>query len=244
MKRFLRIGVLLLAVSALAMSCSKAKVIPVSKMEKIYREMLIADQWLAQSDASVKEKADTTWFYRPIFKRYGYTFDDYTKTVTRYLRDPERYSEMMDRVAKSLMDESNSIRTLGLEEFELRNQRENALSRFDLPEVFDFSSFISGSHYTDRIRIEPDYRGIYLPVEVLEDTMYKGPRMVLPDSAELNAPKVMHTIMVGDIELKSSKEEDASASTAPSDNETRAQSSGPDFSKDVNLSKPKLDLLK
>lgn len=49
-------------------SCGRGgRVIPVRKMERIYREMLLADQWLAENPDK-RGIADTTWFYEPILR--------------------------------------------------------------------------------------------------------------------------------------------------------------------------------
>ena len=85
MKRSLGILIVAAVVSTVAVSCArKAKVIPVRKMEKIYREMFLADQWVADN-ATRRRKADTTWFYEPIFEKYGYDVEDYRKSVDHYL---------------------------------------------------------------------------------------------------------------------------------------------------------------
>ena len=96
-------------ISTVALSCSRrARVIPVRKMEKIYREMFLADQWLADNHPK-RRMADTTWFYEPIFEKYGYDTEDYRASVDHYLSDPKRYAEMLGRVVKDLQAESDAI---------------------------------------------------------------------------------------------------------------------------------------
>ena len=81
--------ILLLAVlaAALLFSCGKSgeKVIPVSKMRLIYKDMLLADQWL-ESQPSLYQKADTSLFYEAIFSKYGYTLADYQNSVSWAIR--------------------------------------------------------------------------------------------------------------------------------------------------------------
>ena len=79
-------GIILIAVvlSSVVLSCAdKARVIPVRKMEKIYREMFLADQWL-EIHSEKRPIADTTWFYAPIFEKYGYDIEDYRASVDFY----------------------------------------------------------------------------------------------------------------------------------------------------------------
>ena len=72
MKKLLGMAFIVAAVMVAVSSCSdKPKVIPVQKMEKIYKEMFLADQWLVDFPAK-RSMADTTWFYEPIFEKYGY----------------------------------------------------------------------------------------------------------------------------------------------------------------------------
>lgn len=97
-------GICLFLIGALlcAAACSSGpKVIPRSKMEKIYIDFFMGDQWimLNQEDGW---KADTTLFYEPILQKYGYTMDDFNASNEYYLRDPLRYSRMLKKVALEL----------------------------------------------------------------------------------------------------------------------------------------------
>ena len=74
MKKVLRIVLPLMVLVSAVVSCSReGRVIPVRKMERIYREMLLADQWLAENPDK-RGIADTTWFYEPIFEKYGFVW--------------------------------------------------------------------------------------------------------------------------------------------------------------------------
>ena len=60
----------MMVLASAVVSCGRGgRVIPVRKMERIYREMLLADQWLAENPDK-RGIADTTWFYKPIFEKY------------------------------------------------------------------------------------------------------------------------------------------------------------------------------
>lgn len=80
-----------LAVALLLCSCSgKPRIIPRSTLQDIYIDMFMADQWLSDHPGE-RSATDTLLFYDPIFKRYGYTFEDYDATIQRYLKDPEKF---------------------------------------------------------------------------------------------------------------------------------------------------------
>ena len=114
MKKTLKM-VLLAAVIAVAVaSCSdRPKVIPARKMEKIYREMFMADQWII-TNPEKKRKADTTWLYVPIFEKYGYV-----------------------------------------------------------------------SQMTDRIDFKRNKRGAWYPEPVVEDTVFRGPELIIKDTSSV-----------------------------------------------------------
>lgn len=83
-----------LAAVLLLLSCSgKARIIPRGVLTNIYAEMFLADQWLEDHPAE-RSRVDTMLFYDPIFKRYGYDFDDYDRSVRHYLQDPEQFAKI------------------------------------------------------------------------------------------------------------------------------------------------------
>ena len=104
MTRTLRHFLLGLAAVLLLYSCSgKARIIPRGVMTSIYAEMLLADQWLDDHPAE-RSRVDTMLFYDPVFKRYGYTFEDYDASVRHYLKDPEKFSKIFRDSAARLKD--------------------------------------------------------------------------------------------------------------------------------------------
>ena len=106
-----------LAALLLCFACSddKSKVIPRGKMAKIYAEMLMMDQW-AMSDSRLRQEADTSLIYEPIFEKYGYDGEDYRQSVTYYMEDPERFSrifratsELLDARMEELMEQQKKM---------------------------------------------------------------------------------------------------------------------------------------
>ena len=102
MTRFGKVLLLSVAAGICLAACShSARIIPPKKMELIYQDLLLADQWL-ESDSSYEELADTTLFYESIFNKYGYSTQDFNESVNHYLEDPAQYSKMLKRVAFAL----------------------------------------------------------------------------------------------------------------------------------------------
>lgn len=73
--------------------------------------MLLADAWL-QEAPDARRQADTSAFYEPIFRKYGYTTLDYDRSVFKYLRDPEKFSKILSDVQEKLRVELNALRKL------------------------------------------------------------------------------------------------------------------------------------
>lgn len=76
-------------------SCSReGKIIPEADMTEIYADMFLEDQWLT-TFRKYRVMADTTLFYDPIFEKYGYDFDDFSRSVDYYVDHPEKYIKLM-----------------------------------------------------------------------------------------------------------------------------------------------------
>ena len=110
MKTSARILIAVAAAALFVAACSRGpRIIPRSKMEKIYTDMLMADQWLSYN-LDVRVAADTSLFYEPIFRKYGYTTDDFRASVEYYMRDPLRLSRMLKKIALKLDAEAQALR--------------------------------------------------------------------------------------------------------------------------------------
>ena len=85
-----------------------ARVIPAEKMTRIYQDMFLADQWL-RDNPEARKKADTTLFFDPIFRSYGYSFEDYDRSVQYYLDHPDKYAKILNRASERLRKESTRM---------------------------------------------------------------------------------------------------------------------------------------
>ncbi len=185
MKSSLKIVLSLVLMVAAVISCDRsARVIPVGKMEKIYREMLLADQWLAENPDK-RGMADTTWFYEPVFEKYGFTLKDYQNSVDHYLNDPKRYAEMLGRVEKGLRKDLSALNARMAKEERLQHEADSLAEVWKSVKAKTFYSFLDVfdvDAMTDRVGIEKDSLGVYRPVPVVEDTVFHGPCLIIRDS--------------------------------------------------------------
>ena len=110
MKVSAKILVAVAAVTLCAAACARGpRIIPKSKLEKIYTEVLLADQWLGVN-SEYSAAVDTTLFYETIFRKYGYDTDDFRASLEYYMRDPLKMSRMMKNVAVKMETEAGRLR--------------------------------------------------------------------------------------------------------------------------------------
>ena len=102
----------LLAVLSVATACGrKPRVIPEKKLVRIYSDMFLLDQWI-RDHAEARPVADTTLFFDPVFRRYGYTFEDYNRSVEYYVDHPDKYSEILTTASERLRAEAQRQETV------------------------------------------------------------------------------------------------------------------------------------
>ncbi len=177
------IGVVLMAL-LLSASCSKkGRVIPEDKFSEIYAEMFLADQWLT-SHYSERTKADTTLFYEPIFRKYGYSLKDYDASVKHYIRKPDDYAKMLKTTSLRLDKKANYLKKVDDYYSKRRSVSPYEPKNFDLQTLMAEDTMMRW-HISDTARV----------VEVVEsaDTLSDKPcapidslaGKVLPDSAKV-----------------------------------------------------------
>lgn len=90
----------LLVLLALVSSCGKEKRISEDNFAKIYADMFLADQWIVSNRLS--RTADTSLVYEPIFKKYGYTSDDYRSSLEYYMDDATAFAQVLEEAREIL----------------------------------------------------------------------------------------------------------------------------------------------
>ena len=174
----------LLALTVL--SCGKARVIPRGKLVDIYAEMFLTDQWL-RDNQDVKKTADTLLVYEPIFNRYGYTTDDYLKTVEHYMREPDKYAKILKNTAKKLEKKEKEIqKTIDAIERASRlhlspiHASDTLLRRFKPDSFYLGRPSVHANRYFEIILSDQD-----------RDTLFDGPRLIIKtDSAAVDSVAV------------------------------------------------------
>lgn len=172
-----------LAVVCLCSCGREGKVIPRSKLARIYAEMYVADAWLISASSDARVSADTTAFYDPILAEYGYTLEDYWASVSYYLLDPDRFSRILKKSSMLLENELKLIQK--------EREEEAAMAKFKNPNLFQHVFELYGMPFdeaviTDSLDMQLDSKGFYVPQKIVRDTMFFGPRIIVPaDSVEV-----------------------------------------------------------
>ena len=188
-KVFLHIPAVLAAL-LLCFACSddESKVIPRGKMAKIYAEMLVMDQW-AVSDSRLRQKADTSLIYEPIFEKYGYDGEDYRASVEYYMNDPERFSRILRESADILDARIEELKNLK-QELMKQEKINRLITDFDISDFYPYLSSEPYVHYYDSLAVELDTLSTYRPASIERaDTLYDCLRMIVQTDTLKNVVK-------------------------------------------------------
>ena len=71
-------------------------------MSKIISEMYLADQYISHTP-QFNAQSDTMYVYPAVVEKYGYTIDDYWKSVKYYLQDHDEYSRIL-KASRDILD--------------------------------------------------------------------------------------------------------------------------------------------
>lgn len=160
--------------AAVLFSCKgRDRVIPVKVFSKIYAEMFITDQWLKEQKV-LRKTADTAMVYEPIFQRYGYTVDDYRRSVDYYTREPETFSKVFEGARVMLQAKLDSL-TVDKKAADRADSLRKVYEGWKLPVPRLLDDFVyEGNYAMDTVGFELDTLGghmqvtpVWMPVDSL-----------------------------------------------------------------------------
>ena len=190
------------------MSCGRARVIPERTFSKIYARMFLADQ-MVRNDNELLLVADTTLFYAPILEEFGYTRDDYVKSVCHYMEDPEHFAKIFES-AKDILNKH-------IEELTAEERRMHKLD--SLRSVYEAADFIHAPLYRDlesdsirfdTVSVELDSIGMYEWTRIYPDTLFYGPCYVLKEVSDTSSRSDSSVVVLENVATKLKKLEDKS----------------------------------
>ena len=204
MKRYLQhILILLAAIMILVPSCKREgpRVIPRSKLAKIYAEMFVTDQWV-QSKPGLRTIADTSLVYEPILQKYGYDSDDYQYSIDHYMDDPERFSRILRSTAEILDKEIKSLKKQQAE-LKLHEEKKKEVARYEITMFQFYDELISADglgDWSDSLDVAWDtvYNAYRFRRIHRTDTIYEGPRMIVSDTLSVTDTLVSDSLAVSD----------------------------------------------
>lgn len=82
-------------------SCEKRGIIPKDVMSQIYYDMYMNDQ-AVKSRYIFRRMSDTLHIYAPVFEKYGYTEEDYRRSMEYYLMEPEKLEKIFKKTLSNL----------------------------------------------------------------------------------------------------------------------------------------------
>lgn len=156
-------------------SCEpRVRVIPRDKLAEIYADMYVSDQWVA-SNPQERDLAETSWIYEPIFKKYGYTLEDYQKSVRYYLRDPEKYAKILTKTSNILKQHADELKTDERKLQMMRMAPDNFHSLTPLYQI-NIENDVGPSGIEVIIDSNTGYRRVKA---VVSDTTFRGPKLLI-----------------------------------------------------------------
>lgn len=145
------IAIILLALLSLTGCHRKGRIIPAGTLEKIYVDMFMADQWI-KTHHDARQKADTTLFYEPVFRSYGYTIKDYDATVSYYIDRPDKYGKILRRAAKTLNLKYLQYNTIAERIDRIKNQDKEGFG-YEVSDFLNADSILFGSLVLDSLLV-------------------------------------------------------------------------------------------
>ena len=175
----------ILAVSVLLLtlfSCSqkKERVIPKDRLSEIYAEMFVMDQWL-DDNRDLRRTADTSLVYAPVLEKYGYTYDDYLRSVDVYMKDPQRYAKILRSSSEILNARLAELKAekKAMEDAEREKARRDSLLNTVRINVDSLMNLMSRRDPCDSLTIGWDsLGGLEWRFVQTSDTTFDGPAML------------------------------------------------------------------
>ena len=178
--------------------------------------MPLTDQWL-RTHRNIDQTTDTSLVYEPIFRRYGYSTDDYLKSETHYMSEPDQYAKIARKTTRLFERQIKQI--------DKDVERDDYLASLHLPFVPRakkvLARFSMDSVYRGRPRVQHnEYLEIYY-TDHPSDTTWNGLEMIvrepdtlLRDSLALDSLR-LDSLKVDSLKVKPRKVDSLSRTVLP-----------------------------
>lgn len=124
-------------------SCRDRKdIIPKGIMSKIYYDIYMTDE-AVDANYGLRRMADTMRIYEPIFNKYGYTTDDYNRSVNFYLERPDKFEDVFEDTKTMLEKRKAELNAI----LEAEGKRPRLWSLVDSLELYTSEGVHAGMAY-------------------------------------------------------------------------------------------------
>lgn len=124
-------------------SCRDRKdIIPKGTMSKIYYDIYMTDE-AVDVNYGLRKMADTMRIYEPIFNKYGYTTEDYNRSVSFYLERPDKFESVFEDTKTMLEKRKAELNAI----LEAEGKRPRLWSLVDSLELYTSEGVHAGMAY-------------------------------------------------------------------------------------------------
>lgn len=124
-------------------SCRDRKdIIPKGTMSKIYYDIYMTDE-AVDANYGLRRMADTMRIYEPIFNKYGYTTEDYNRSVNFYLERPDKFEDVFEDTKTMLEKRKAELNAI----LEAEGKRPRLWSLVDSLELYTSEGVHAGMAY-------------------------------------------------------------------------------------------------
>lgn len=141
--RYLYLFLILTAALLCLSSCRDRKdIIPKGTMSKIYYDIYMTDE-AVDANYGLRRMADTMRIYEPIFNKYGYTTEDYNRSVNFYLGRPDKFEDVFEDTKTMLEKRKAELNAI----LEAEGKRPRLWSLVDSLELYTSEGVHAGMAY-------------------------------------------------------------------------------------------------
>ena len=124
-------------------SCKdKEGLIPEDTMAQIYYDIYMTDE-AVDVNYRLRRMADTMRVYEPIFNRYGYTTEDYNRSVNFYMERPDKFEDVFEETKTMLEKRKAELNSI----LEAEGKRPRLWSLVDSLELYTSEGIHAGMVY-------------------------------------------------------------------------------------------------
>ena len=134
--------ILTAALLCLSSCMEKESIIPKDIMSQIYYDIYMTDE-AVDVNYRLRRMADTMRVYEPIFNRYGYTTEDYNRSVNFYMERPDKFEDVFEGTKTMLEKRKAELNSI----LEAEGKRPRLWSLVDSLELYTSEGIHAGMVY-------------------------------------------------------------------------------------------------